>query len=187
MLLILLVQVGKNSFGLTGTMRTLNYFNTVKLNPSTLRQMPLEPWKYSLDLFWFSYMFVREVHYLCEGDFMNLRERFYVGKYDGKIKQRLHGQLKSIYEDLVCRSGSWLLLRSPEVLLLLTAYNYEKLCSSCKDLHLMACWSHSIKEEYFSHFDFAPVSHPEVGSKFCEIMYEKPKYSIHQSLFTSWT
>ena len=43
MLLILLGQVGKNSFGLTGTMRTLNYFNTVKLNPSTIHQMPLEP------------------------------------------------------------------------------------------------------------------------------------------------
>ena len=25
--------------------------------PFTLRQMPLEPWKYSLDLFWFSYIF----------------------------------------------------------------------------------------------------------------------------------
>ena len=49
---------------------------------------------------------VREEHYLDESDFMKLRELFYGGKYDGKIKHRLHDQLKSIYEDVVSRSGS---------------------------------------------------------------------------------
>ena len=49
---------------------------------------------------------VWEGHYLDEGDFMKLKERFYGGKYDGKIKHRLHDQLKSIYEDVVSRSGS---------------------------------------------------------------------------------
>ena len=31
--------------------------NTVKSNPSTLRQMALESWEYSLDSFWFPYIF----------------------------------------------------------------------------------------------------------------------------------